>query len=90
MAIEDAWTLAACLDADADQPRALARYQALRQGRCARIVDAASANARNYHLGGARRLAAHALLRAAGRLAPGAVFGRFAWVYDFDPVKAAP
>lgn len=90
MAIEDAWTLAACLDADADQPRALARYQALRQGRCARIVDAASANARNYHLGGARRLAAHALLRAAGRLAPGAVFGRFAWVYDFDPVRAAP
>ncbi|ARJ69676.1 FAD-dependent monooxygenase [Paracoccus contaminans] len=90
MAIEDGWTLAACLDADADQPRALARYQALRRGRCARIVDAASANARNYHLDGARRLAAHALLRMAGRLAPGAVFGRFAWVYDFDPVAAAP
>ena len=85
MAIEDAWTLTACLDADADQPRALARYQALRRDRCTRIVDAATANARNYHLTGPRRAAAHAALRLAGRVAPRKVFEKFAWVYDHDP-----
>lgn len=85
MAIEDAWTLAACLDADGDQPRALARYQALRRDRCVRIVDAATANARNYHLSGPRRLLGHAALKTANRIAPRAVFERFAWVYDFDP-----
>ena len=90
MAIEDAWTLAACLAAEADQPRALARYQALRRPRCTRIVDAATANARNYHLAGPRRLIGHAALRAANRLAPRQVFERFAWVYDHDLVAAAP
>ncbi|MDN5569023.1 MAG: FAD-dependent monooxygenase, partial [Paracoccus sp. (in: a-proteobacteria)] len=59
MAIEDAWTLAACLDAESDQTKALARYQAIRQPRVTRIVDAANANARNYHLGGVKRHAAH-------------------------------
>ncbi|MBB1491615.1 MULTISPECIES: FAD-dependent monooxygenase [unclassified Paracoccus (in: a-proteobacteria)] len=85
MAIEDAWVLAACLDADPDQPRALARYQARRRDRCARIVAAATANARNYHLSGPKRLAGHTALRLANRLAPRAVFERFAWVYDHDP-----
>ena len=74
----------------ADQPRALARYQALRRPRCTRIVDAATANARNYHLAGPRRLIGHAALRAANRLAPRQVFERFAWVYDHDPVAAGP
>lgn len=88
MAIEDAWVLAACLDADADQPRALARYQALRRDRCARIVAAANANARNYHLSGARRQLGHTALRLANRLRPRTVFERFAWVYDYDPTRA--
>ncbi|SEI03595.1 FAD-dependent monooxygenase [Paracoccus alkenifer] len=85
MAIEDAWTLAACLDADPDQGRALSRYQQLRQPRCTRIVAAATANARNYHLSGPKRLAAHTALRLANRLAPSTAFERFAWVYDHDP-----
>ena len=88
MAIEDAWVLAACIDADPDQPRALARYQALRRDRCTRIVAAATANARNYHLSGPKRLAGHTALRLANRLAPRAVFERFAWVYDHDPTTA--
>lgn len=86
MAIEDAWVLAACLDADPDQPRALARYQTLRHDRCSRIVAAATANARNYHLSGPKRLAGHMALRLANRLAPRAVFERFAWVYDHVPI----
>ncbi|WP_181955642.1 FAD-dependent monooxygenase, partial [Raoultella terrigena] len=52
LAIEDAWVLAACLDADAEQGAALARYQSLRQPRATRVVAASNANARNYHLGG--------------------------------------
>ncbi len=86
MAIEDAWLLAAALDADADQARALLRFQALREGRVRRIVEAANANARNYHLTGAKRRAGHAVLRAANALAPGRLIGRFDWIYDYDPV----
>ncbi|WP_271179045.1 FAD-dependent monooxygenase [Paracoccus kondratievae] len=85
MAIEDAWVLAACLAADSDQQSALARFQALRQPRCQRIVEAANANARNYHLRGPTRAVAHAGLRAVSRLAPGSMIRRFAWLYDYDP-----
>ena len=90
MAIEDAWTLAACLDAVPDQTAALARYEILRKPRTARIVAAANDNARNYHLTGPKRLAAHAALRLGGRIAPGAILSRFDWIYDFDPVVEAP
>ncbi|WP_405405791.1 FAD-dependent oxidoreductase [Paracoccus sp. Ld10] len=90
MAIEDAWTLAACLDAIADQPRALARYQALRHPRVTRIVEAANANARNYHFGGVMRFGAHSVLRLADRFAPSLMPGRFDWLYDFDPMAQRP
>lgn len=90
MAIEDAWTVAACLDAEADVPTALARYQALREPRCRRIVAAANANARNYHLSGARRLVGHHALRWIGRLAPDLMPSRFDWLYDHDPTKETP
>jgi salicylate hydroxylase len=84
MAIEDAWILAACLDA-APLPQALARYESLRKPRCERIVEAANANARNYHLKGPTRAVAHAGLRAVNRLAPTRLIERFAWLYDYDP-----
>lgn len=86
MAIEDAWLLAACLDGLPDHAGALARFEALRRPRVTRIVAAANANARNYHLCGARRLAAHGALRLAGWLAPGRVLSRFDWIYDYDPL----
>ncbi|WP_423211154.1 FAD-dependent monooxygenase [Paracoccus yeei] len=84
MAIEDAWVLAACLSEDELTP-ALARYQALRQPRCQRIVKAANDNARNYHLQGPARAVAHAGLRAVSTLAPARLIERFAWLYDYDP-----
>ena len=64
---------------------ALARYQALRQPRCQRIVKAANDNARNYHLQGPARAVAHAGLRAVSTLAPARLIERFAWLYDYDP-----
>lgn len=83
MALEDAWVLAAALDAR-PAAEALAAYQAARAGRVARIVAAANANARNYHLSGLRRDIAHAGLRLAGRFAPTTLTGRFAWLYGHD------
>lgn len=90
MAIEDAWTLAACLDDGPDRATALARYESLRRPRTVRIVAAANDNARNYHLTGPKRLLGHAALRLGGRIAPGTVLGRFDWIYDFDPVAETP
>ncbi|NHF71810.1 FAD-dependent monooxygenase [Paracoccus xiamenensis] len=86
MAIEDAWILTECLDRIADQPAALARYQALRAPRVARVIQAANANARNYHLSGPARLIGHTGLRAMSKLAPGALLGKFDWIYDYDPL----
>lgn len=83
MALEDAWVLADCL-ARAEPGAALPAYQARREARVRRIVEAANANARNYHLSGLRRDLAHAGLRLAGRFAPGRVLDRFGWVYDHD------
>ncbi|MCJ8139239.1 FAD-dependent oxidoreductase [Falsirhodobacter halotolerans] len=88
MALEDAWVLAACLDG-LPPDRAGGTYQALRAQRCRRIVAVAAANARNYHLGGAMRLAAQAALRLAGRIAPEAPLRRYDWIYDYDAVQAA-
>ena len=85
MALEDAWVLARCLADCADTSEALARYQALRRPRTARIVEAANDAAATYHLRpGPYRAAAHAALRLAGRFAPQAVSGRFRWLHGHD------
>ncbi len=84
MALEDAWVLAAALDAADDPAAGLAAYQAARAGRVRRIVAAADANARAYHLRGPARAAAHLALRLADRLAPGAPLARLAWLYGHD------
>lgn len=89
MAIEDACVLGACLAKDSNLNTALAAYQALRRPRCEKIVAAANANARNYHLRGPARAVAHAGLRTLSRMAPGQLIGRFSWLYDYDPTIAA-
>ncbi len=83
MALEDAWVLADCL-ARAAPEAALAAYQARREVRVRRIVGAANANARNYHLAGVRRDLAHLGLRFAGRFAPGMLMDRFDWLHGHD------
>jgi salicylate hydroxylase len=85
MALEDAYVLTRCLAEDTDTDAALARYHKLRWSRTARIVQAASENAQNYHLRpGPARAAAHVALRLAGRVAPHLVTGRFDWIYTHD------
>ncbi|WP_306046684.1 FAD-dependent monooxygenase [Nioella sp. MMSF_3534] len=85
MALEDAWVLADALDQEDHIATAFTRYQALRKTRCARIVDAASRNAENYHLRpGPYRAAAHLALKLGARLAPNLAANRFDWLYGHD------
>ena len=84
LALEDAWVIASCL-ANEPVPEALASYQMRRQTRVSKVIAAANANARNYHLRRpAMRLVAHSLLRVAGRLAPAQMLNRFDWIYGHD------
>ncbi|GGE44824.1 FAD-dependent monooxygenase [Actibacterium pelagium] len=85
MALEDAWVLADSLASHPDQETALAAYQHLRRARCEKIVDAASKNAKNYHLSfPPLRFAAHTALRIAGGLSPDMMLRRFDWLYGYD------
>ncbi|CAN0599194.1 unnamed protein product, partial [Ectocarpus sp. 12 AP-2014] len=83
LALEDAATLARVLNDD----KPLQHYQDIRQLRVRRVVDAANANARNYHLSGAKRAIGHTLLRMAGAVAPKAALSRFDWLYRYDATK---
>ncbi|WP_417255609.1 FAD-dependent oxidoreductase [Celeribacter halophilus] len=83
MALEDAWCLADCL-ANLPLDQALPAYQAKRRARVVRVIEVANANAKNYHLSGAKRVVGHAALRLAGKLAPKQAVERFAWLYDYD------
>jgi salicylate hydroxylase len=83
MALEDAWVLAACLG-ELPPQQAFSAYQAQRQARCQRIVEAANRNARSYHLSGFSRDIGHLGLRLAGRFAPQTMLRRFDWLYRHD------
>jgi salicylate hydroxylase len=89
MALEDAWVLAEALASHDSLAAGLAAYQASRAPRCARIVAAASRNARAYHLSGAPRVLAHTALRLGGKIAPGLALKRFDWLYDADVTQPA-
>lgn len=87
LALEDAWVLAACLKAH-DLPDALERYQTAREDRARRVVDAATRNARNYHISFApARFVAHSALRTLERASPGALMKRFDWLYRYDVTR---
>ncbi|WP_367180493.1 FAD-dependent monooxygenase [uncultured Jannaschia sp.] len=81
LALEDAWTLAAMLDDPAAWERA-------RRPRVARALRAARGNARNYHLSGARKRAAHLALRTLDRVRPSTLTGAYRWLYDYDVTRA--
>jgi salicylate hydroxylase len=67
-----------------------ARYQARREGRARRVVEAASRNAWKYHLSfPPLRWAAHTALRAGGALAPERMIRQFDWIYAHDVTRGA-
>jgi salicylate hydroxylase len=84
MGLEDAWVLAHSLATHDSVAAALAAYQAVRKPRTTRIVAAANANARAYHLSGLPRLIGHTGLRLLGRVSPGTMLSRFDWLYGHD------
>jgi salicylate hydroxylase len=84
LAIEDAFVLAAACDADPSVSRALGDYQLRRRARVVRAIEAANANAVNYHLSGLKRVVAHSALRALETIAPGAFLKRMDWLYGAD------
>lgn len=89
MALEDAWSLAANLAATETPAAGFAAWQAAREARVRRVVEAANRNARAYHLSGLPKFAGHLGLRLAGRLAPSAIAARFDWLYGHDVTATA-
>ena len=89
MAMEDAWVLAEKLSRHETTRAALSAYKAERAPRVSRIVETANRNARNYHLGGARRVLAHLGLRGVSAIAPRALLSRYDWVHGFDVTEGA-
>ncbi len=85
MALEDGWVLADCLAEEGTLAVRLARYQARRESRVRRVVEAANRNAWKYHLSfPPLRWAAHTALRAGGSLAPTRMMRQFDWLYGHD------
>ncbi|WP_170330835.1 FAD-dependent monooxygenase [Ruegeria arenilitoris] len=80
LALEDAWILAKSFDQD-DVTSSLEAYETKRAPRARRVVDAASSNARNFHLRGPMRIAAQMALTALGPR----MGRRYDWIYDYDP-----
>jgi len=90
MALEDAWVLADALGRAETFQEGLTRYQARREARARRVVEAASRNAWKYHLSfPPLRWAAHTALRAGGAVAPERMIRLFDWIYAHDVTKAA-
>lgn len=89
MAMEDAWVLAEALATHQHYTEAFEVFQQTRRARCEKIVNAATRNARNYHLSGAPRFVGYLALRTASRLAPERLLGRFDWIYQHDVTKGA-
>lgn len=84
LALEDAWTLADQLSRHDTATEGLTAWQALRAPRAAKVVAAANANARAYHLRGPWAGIAHTGLRVMGAVAPSMALRRFDWLYGFD------
>jgi salicylate hydroxylase len=88
MALEDAWVLADALDKADSVEAGLAAYQNRRHARATKVIEAASKNARNYHLSpGPVRFAAHSALRLGSRIAPSLAMKKFDWIYGHDVTK---
>ncbi|WP_380052587.1 FAD-dependent monooxygenase [Falsihalocynthiibacter sp. SS001] len=88
MALEDAWVLAEALATEDNISIALQHYQNARFSRVSRVIEAASKNARNYHLErGPFRTLAHGVLKVGSHLAPRLAARQFDWIYTHDVTK---
>ncbi len=96
LALEDAWCLPAALaqSLSGDQSgaavlRGLQLFQDIRRARVVRTIEAANANARNYHIKNkALQAVAHAVLRGGSAIVPSSAVRKFNWLYGYDVTAA--
>lgn len=86
LALEDAWVLSEQVS-NLGLEEGLKAYQIQRRQRAMRVVDAASANARHYHLRFPARPVAHMVLRLVSQFAPAAPLRKFDWLYRHDVTR---
>ena len=85
MAIEDAYTLAACLDGKRATSEALEQYEAQRKPRTSRVQAASRGNMRTFHRSNPlMRASTYGPMWLAGNLMPGFVQSRQDWIYSHD------
>ena len=88
LALEDAWTLAAAVTQRGIKA-GLPAYQVARVSRTIQTVNAATQNARNYHLKSPPvRFIGHSIMRLAGATMPEKTLARFDWLYAYDVTKS--
>lgn len=84
-ALEDAWVLAALLDAGDDPQAAFSRFFDLRIARTARVQKGSAANARLFHRGSVLgRAAIYGPMALGARILPNLIHARQDWVYGYD------
>lgn len=85
MAIEDAWALAACLEAGPDVPAAMTAYEARRKPRVSKVQAGARANAKIFHRGDPiSRFGTYVPMWLASQATPGFIHSRNDWIYGHD------
>ncbi len=92
MAIEDAYVLSTCLEAQKEDPaQALASYENLRLSRTAGVQKGAWRNGRLFHLSNPiARLTAYGPIALASRLVPGKTSAPQDWLYSYDALSVRP
>lgn len=88
MAIEDAVVLARCLQDGEGVEASLARYEAARRARTAKVQAWSRRNATLFHLPAAAAAAAFGAASLLDRLRPGGGAERFDWLYGYDAAAA--
>lgn len=87
-ALEDAVVLGLCLKGTTDIAAALARYQAIRAPRTARIQKRSAQNLALFHHGGGAAIMRYAPLWALGKVAPAILHRQQDWIYGYDPLAS--
>lgn len=90
MALEDAVVLGRLIAERAPLAETLARYEALRKPRAAKVLASARSNMSVFHRSNpVTQLATYGPMKIANRLMPEFVASRQDWIYGYDPVEAA-
>lgn len=85
MALEDAVSLATCLETIDDVPKALHAWEEMRWPRVTRVIGQSRSNGQLYHRSGLGKLLTQGPLSLVNHLAPGLAIGQLDWLYGHNP-----